>query len=175
VVSLLLAGPAVAQYNLEASTKSESIAFLASFGCTVVPVIAGAAIIGDPDQASTTERIVGGTLGIAGWLAGPGMGHVYAGNDQAFGTGFAIRLVGFTAVMMGATSAGDDWGFGDNSADVGVLLLLGGSLVVVSAAVADIIRAPVLVHQEKRTPHLPVARRFELQLTGTGLAMRLHL
>jgi hypothetical protein len=164
---LLSALSALGQTEHEPQTKSESVAFLASFGCTVVPIVAGAAIIGDPDQATSTERIVGGVLGLAGWIVGPGMGHVYAGNDEAFGTGFGIRLAGTAVAIVGASSASND-------GRLGWMLLGVGTLVIVGGAVADIIRAPALLHEQKRTVLHPYARRFELQFTGTGLVARLN-
>lgn len=164
--------PAYGQSTSDVQTKSEGVAFLASFGCTVAPVIIGATIIGDPDQATDVERAIGGALGLAGWIVGPGMGHVYAGNDEAFGTGFAVRLIGASVAMMGALAASGSGGFGSNEGEFGTVLVLGGGVVVLAGAVADIIRAPALLHKEKRTYRDIYSKRFEVQFCGTGLVAR---
>jgi hypothetical protein len=171
---LLSAYSAFGQSTHDVETKSEGVAFLASFGCTVVPIVAGAVIIDDPDQATTAERTIGGALGLAGWIVGPGVGHVYAGNNEAYMTGFAVRLIGVSVAVMGALAADGSGGLGSNGGEFGTALVMAGGLVVVAGAVADIIRAPVLVHKEKQTPRVPIARRFELQFTGTGLMARLN-
>lgn len=75
-----------------APPKSPTVAFYTSFLGTAVPVLAGLALMQTPSEH-------GGTLIYAGLLAGPSVGHFYAGRPGR-GTKTALARGGLTLLAL---------------------------------------------------------------------------
>lgn len=140
--SVTLASPAPSPQE-----KSGRTAFLCSFLTTAV--LGGAALIvkestGDQDHSSDIGTTT--TLGIAAYLAGPSIGHFYAGEARRAWIGVGVRgLVGlgFGVALVTLVDEGDE---NDQSA-LSIAMLAAGA----GAIVVDIVTAPrsAHIHNEK--------------------------
>jgi hypothetical protein len=142
VSSLTSASPTSTEHE-----KSGRTAFLSSFLTTAV--LGTAAVLvktntGDQDHQSAIGTTT--ALGIAAYLAGPSIGHFYAGRSGRAWAGIGVRGLiglGFTAA---AASTIDEDSNNDQDALLGALLIAGAG-----AMVFDIVTAPhsAQVHNEK--------------------------
>jgi len=154
--------------------KSEGAAFVYSFVGTVAPVGIGWLIKGNPESATDIRALVGGSIMACGLIFGPGLGHVYAGNEGAVGLGATLRMSGVAFCTFGAllyenmqTSGTGSW-TDDALVVTGVALVFGGTLF-------DWFRAPGLVHQENQAAGRIRAQRIELRPSLSGLTLRLNV
>lgn len=156
------------------STKLEGVALLVGVLGTVAPLLAAGAIIQDPDEASDGELNVARAILLVGWTVGPGLGHVYSGNNRAFSTGATVRAACATAVLVGGlliSSSDSPSGDMDAVESIGTMLTLVGIVAFLGAVVFDVIRAPVLLHQQKHQE----TRRLKLRVSATGFALQMNL
>ena len=127
--------------------KSGRTAFLCSFLTT--GILGGAAVIvkmSTGDQNNPSDVGTTTALGIAGYLAGPSIGHFYAGETRRAWIGVGVRGligIGFGAALVTLL----DEGSGNDQNAVGVAFLAAGA----GAMVADIVTAPrsARIHNEK--------------------------
>jgi membrane associated rhomboid family serine protease len=127
--------------------KSGRTAFLYSFLAT--GILGGAAMIvksstGDQDHQSDVATTT--ALGITAYLAGPSIGHFYAGETRRAWIGVGLRGViglGFAAALV--TLADEDPENDLSALGVGLVAAAGGAMVV------DIVTAPrsARIHNEK--------------------------
>lgn len=115
--------------------KSKSTAWQSSLACTVMPVVAGIALLSDDGGGGSPRTAAGVGIGSLGILCGPGVGHLYAKNEDSFAKGVIIRAAaGAVAIYSISKFEIDIWG-NDNHDNTGPVLgfILGGSTLVVSA------------------------------------------
>lgn len=146
--------------------KSGRTAFLCSFLTT--GILGGAAVIvkkstGDRDHQSDVGTTT--ALGIAGYLAGPSIGHFYAGQTRRAWIGVGIRGLiglGFGAALV--TLVDEDNG-NDQDALAFAMLAAGAGAVV-----ADILTAPrsARIHNEK-------VRRMSIGPASVGGALGIRV
>jgi len=127
--------------------KSKTTARQLSYGCTFIPVAAGAAIMGfslgkSPGQ-ETTGSILGLTIAGLGIVVGPITGHIYAGKRSTPGLG--LRIAGLVTLGLGGlVAARTDSFFKEGSFEVsdGAELAMGlfacSSVLLLAASVADL-------------------------------------
>lgn len=115
--------------------KSESKGRLVSLGVTLIPIIAGGAMINSGDNNDDDALMTAGWLTCLGGMTfGPGAGHLYAHNTGRFIGGSAIRgacvTVGIIGAAVAITSAFDLDGDDDDDLGTGgsIALLTGGVL-----------------------------------------------
>ncbi len=136
VVCILLM---IAPHAVADGAKSKTTAWQSSLVCTVMPVVGSIVLLsnGDVDGSACTAAGVG--LGSLGFLCGPGVGHLYAKNGDAFAKGVFIRGVG-GALLVYSISKFEINIFGNSDDDnalpaLGILL---GAATVVGSAIHDI-------------------------------------
>ena len=127
--------------------KSGLSAFMASFLATAA--LGGAAFVvqantGDQDHQSALGTTA--ALGITAYLAGPSIGHFYAGRPRRAWVGIGARGLiglGFTATLVTLIDEGSD----NDQGPLSIAFMVAGA----GAVVADIVDAPrsVHIHNEK--------------------------
>jgi hypothetical protein len=146
--------------------KSERTAFLGSLLTTAV--LGGAAILvktSTGDENSQSDLGTTTALGIAAYLAGPSIGHFYAGRPRRAWAGIGVRgLIGIGFTAVGASTIDED---SNNDQDA---LLVGLLIVGAGAMVFDIVTAPhsAHVHNEK-------VRRMSISPASVGGAPGLRV
>ena len=146
--------------------KSGSTAFLSSFLAT--GILGGAAIIvnqstGDRDHQSDVASMT--ALGITAYLAGPSIGHFYAGQTGRAWLGIGLRgLIGLGCTAALVTLVDED--SANDQEALGATLLVAGA----GAVVIDIVTAPrsARIHNEK-------ARRMSIGPASVGGAPGLRV
>lgn len=133
LVLLMTASNALAENNHP--HKSASKGRLVSLGTTIVPIIAGGALINSGDNSDDDALMTAGWLTwLGGMTFGPGAGHLYAHNSGRFIGGSAIRgacvTVGLVGAAIAVTSAFDFDGEDDDDLGTGgaIAVLAGGTL-----------------------------------------------
>jgi hypothetical protein len=120
-----------------ASAKSRGTALSYSLLCTLVPAAVGGTLILDGSRGSqtdNTEALVGLTMGLAGVVLGPGVGHAYSESSGRFWKGIAIR--GAAASFTAAISLSDSktsLSIGDGIEQHLMTLAIGGTVCLASA------------------------------------------
>lgn len=115
--------------------KSASKGRLVSLGFTLIPIVAGGAMINSGDNNDNEDLMTAGWLTCVGGMTfGPGAGHLYAHSTGRFVGGSAIRgacvAVGVIGAAVAITSAFDLDGDDDDDLGTGgsVALIAGGAL-----------------------------------------------
>jgi hypothetical protein len=119
--------------------KSKSTAWQSSLAFTVLPAVAGIALLSDGGSHSPARTAAGVGIGSLGILCGPGVGHLYAKNGDVFAKGVIIRgAAGAVIVYSMSKFEIDIWGNGDNDNSLPTLGILLGAATLVGSAINDI-------------------------------------
>lgn len=104
---------------------------LLSVGATVIPIAAGAALIG----ADIDRNVLGTSLLIGGLVVGPSIGYLDAGLLGRGAGGIALRAAGASLAFSAVVSAFEE---SDDFVDAGpIYLFLGGCAVTTGLAIYD--------------------------------------
>lgn len=130
---------ALPQRPMAEGPKSKNTAWQSSLACTVMPVAAGIALASDDGGRGSTRTAAGVGIASLGILCGPGVGHLYAGNEDSFAKGLIVRgAAGAVAVYSMSKFEINIWGNDDNDNSLPTLGILVGTAVLVGSAINDI-------------------------------------
>ncbi len=130
---LIFGAPSLfAQEKPTPAPKSESKATRYSLGATLLPMLAGIAMVAKGREADAPISVVGLTVGGLGLLVGPGSGHFYASQSKRASTGIVIRTLAGGLAVAGALEASEHIFDDDQPTVNGVLFVGGGALFLIS-------------------------------------------
>jgi hypothetical protein len=121
--------------------KSRGRAVMYSLLSTAAPVIVGGRLMHNDENSP-----LGTGIFLSGWVLGPGVGHVYAGNTRRFWTGTATRgIVLSSSIAVAAIlihdSSGDPWEEGLPKAMFAIGVIGAGVTICTVSAIRDIATA----------------------------------
>jgi hypothetical protein len=121
------------------SPKSKNTAWQSSLVCTVMPVVGGIVLLSDGGFDGSARTAAGVGLGSLGILCGPGVGHLYAKNGDAFAKGVFIRGVGGALFVYSVSKLEINiFGNSDHDNSLPTLGLFLGAATIVGSAIHDI-------------------------------------
>jgi hypothetical protein len=131
LAGIILCSSASAGGNVGIKAKSPGTATALSLFGTMTPLFVSKALSDSGDPNTATSLLV-----LGGLLMGPGIGHMYAGNEKRFWGGFGLRLAGLAGMTLSFAAS---WNNPDS--DGAAVGFLAGSVVYLGSTIHDIATA----------------------------------
>ncbi|HKJ46047.1 MAG TPA: hypothetical protein VJ991_09500 [Balneolales bacterium] len=158
--------------------KDPPTALAISFGNTLIPVTAGAIILG-----SHVHNLSRATIDISviligyGVFIGPATGVYYAGYHHKALGGIGVRVLAGVAGTAGLAIMANNVGVGySNNGSQSIIppiLYVGGAITIISSVIVQIIKAPIDARKFDRIHGLKIEPTYFSQEKSFGLAMRI--
>lgn len=156
----------------ESNAKSTTTAVLYSVTFTVVPGMHPILFLPLGNQAESDACIaVSAALGTLGLLMGPGAGHLYAGRRDRWWLGVELRLLGLTAMVVGAYLYGASRDYHPKGSR---LLIVTGGLLLFGSALYDVLTVSRSVDRYNRAQWISavsVKPHYDSRLESVGMRL----
>jgi hypothetical protein len=157
--------------------KTKDKAVMCSLAATLLPVTFGTVLVVQGDGSDNSAAAAAGfVIASLGALAGPGTGHLYAGNKGRFYTGIAIRAAAGGMFALGACTFEFTLSGGSETPGAAMLMLLGALAYLISMVgdIATVGRSVDKYNEEHALTDVTLKPSYDPDAKTIGMILSLH-